>query len=116
MSKLKKVDRHHLLWLRTEWNKGYCHALRSHWYLIVDIPRETLHAAIHHNVSMIPTPRGCSAKSAFEQLVYLESFGALHKNDPIEKRLKLLIAMFDCSDPETAEALKRQLDVVRNSY
>ena len=109
----KKIDKHHLLWVRTDWSKGYAHALRGHWYFATDIPRETLHAQIHAELPNIPVPSGQSAKDAYEQVVMLESYGALHKNDPIEKRLRLLIMLFDCTEPKTAEALKRQLDIVR---
>jgi hypothetical protein len=44
----------------------------------------------------------------------LESYGSLHKNDPIEKRLQLLIALFECADSQTTKALRRQLEVVYN--
>ena len=60
----------------------------------------------------VPPPSGRNAKEAFEQLVILERFGALHKDDPIEKRLKVLIALFDCAEPETTEAFRKQLRIV----
>lgn len=112
----KKIDRHHLLWVRTDYSKGYAHALRHHWYFVMDIPRETLHAQIHAGVPNIPAPSGANAKDAYEQVAMLESYGSLHKEDPIEKRLGLLIALFDCCEPETVDALKRQLEVVRTFY
>ena len=53
-----------------------------------------------------------SAKQAYEQVLMLEGYGALHKSDSIEKRIQLLIALFECSDQPTTKALKRQLEVV----
>lgn len=109
----RKLDKHHLCFPRRGWNKGYAHALRHHWYFVTEIPRETLHARIHESVTNVPVPSGQSAKDAYEQVVMLESYGALHKEDPIEKRLGLLIALFDCCEPKTADAFKRQLETVR---
>lgn len=109
----QKLDRHHLLWCRKDWNTGYAHALREHWYLRMTIPKSALHVPIHESVPNIPVPTSSSAKEAYAQLTLLETYGAIHKSDPIEKRLKLLIALFDCQEPETAEALKKQLRVVQ---
>lgn len=112
----KKLDRHHLLFPRKGYSNGYTHALRQHWYFVIEIPRETLHAQIHEAVASIPVPSGLGAKNAYEQVVMLESYGCLHKDDPIEKRLKLLIALFECAEQKTADALKRQLEVARKFH
>lgn len=111
--KKEKVDRHHLLWDKSSWNKGYCKALRSHWYFVVTIPRNTLHAQIHYGITRIPPPRGMMAKDVYEQVIMLESYGSLHKNDSIEKRLNLLIMLFSCAEEETANALRHELDLIR---
>ncbi len=105
-------DLHHLLWPRRDWKGGAIWELRKHWYCSVLVPRDTVHREIHHYVKKIPTPKYCNAKSALAQLNYLEKYGALHKDDPIEKRLKVLIALFECADEETADALKAQLEIV----
>ena len=109
----QRFDKHHLLWCRRDWRTGYAHALREHWYLRMVIPKNTLHARIHESIANIPVPTGVSAREAYTQLMNLETYGAIHKNDPIEKRLKLLIALFDCQEPETAYALKQQLRIVQ---
>lgn len=110
----KGLDKHHLCFPRKDWNKGYAHAIRGHWYFVVEIPKDTLHPEIHHTVPSVPVPRGSSAKDAYEQVVMLESYGVLHKTDPIEKRLRLLVALFDCADQPTADAFKEQLKVITN--
>ena len=108
----KKIDKHHLLFPRHGWSSGYARALRNHWYFAAEIPRETLHAQIHQEVTHIPVPKGALLKDAYEQIIILDSYGALHKSDSIEKKLRLLLALFDCACPEMAEAINAQLDIV----
>lgn len=105
-------DIHHLLWTRKSWKGGAIGQLRMHWYCRMPIPRDTLHKEIHHYIGSIPLPRYHSAKSALQQLEYLEKYGGISKDDPIEKRLKVLIALFECSEDCTADALKIQLAIV----
>lgn len=111
-----KCDIHHLLWTRKSWKSGYIRELRMHWYCRILIPRDTLHKEIHHYIGSIPVPRNISAKSALEQLRYLEKYGGISPDDPIEKRLKVLIALFECIEDCTAEALKIQLRIVNKFY
>ena len=61
----------------------------------------------------VPVPRDYSAEQALEQLLMLESANALHEDDPIEKRLKLLASLFDCIDQPTADGFRKQLELVR---
>lgn len=68
---------------------------------------------IHSEVSHIPVPRNSSIKSALEQLKLLEQRGGICQEDSIEKRLMVLHALFDCIEPATADALKKQLEIVR---
>lgn len=105
-------DVHHLLWTGRKWGYGYLASLRQYWYCKIEIKRDTLHRYIHENISMIPTPRPQSAKDALSQLQYLDKYGALHNDDTIEKRLELLIALFECVEPRTANGLKRELEIV----
>lgn len=105
-------DRHHLCWTRRKWGTGYLCQLRLHHYCIVAIPRDTLHRYIHSEMCFIPIPEQNSAKFALEHLGYLESVGAISDNDPIEKRLKVLAALFDCTDQKTADAFREQLRIV----
>ncbi len=112
-SKLTCTDRHHLLYQRRHWQKGYLSELRLFWYCIILIQKDPLHRLIHEYVGDVPTPREVSAKEALKQLRLLEKYGAISENDSIEKRLIVLIALFESSDQPTAEALKRQLNIVR---
>lgn len=109
----KSLDKHHVCWPRRVWNVGYAKALRTHWYFMIRIPRKTLHAKIHHEMGEIPIPSGNAARQAYEQVINLERYGALHKDDPIEKRLGLLASLFDCIDQPTADAFRQQLRIVR---
>lgn len=109
-------DNHHICFPRTLWQKGVGIMLRQYWYCIVSIPRETLHQEIHHEVSDIPVPRNSSIMNVLEALNRLAEQGAIHKEDGIERRLQILIALFDCIEPKTTKALKKQLQVVERFY
>lgn len=111
--KVKRTDRHHTLWYKKSYSKGWAKKLRDHWYCIVEIPRDTLHRKIHYEVAYIPVPRAIIIKSALEQLDLLERFGGISNKDDIERRLMVLHALFDCSEPQTADAIRKQLEVVR---
>lgn len=106
-------DCHHILWQKNKWRHGYIYELRNHDYCKIYIPRDTLHHYIHANIVEIPVPKSITAKSALEQLKYLEERGAISYSDSLEKRLTVLIALFECADQETADALKKQLKLVR---
>lgn len=116
MSKMKPTDKHHILWYRRDYNKGWAKRLRDHPYCSVEIPRDTLHRLIHFEVSHIPVPRVMSIKGALEQLAYLEKYGGISKDDKIDKRLLVLMALFDCVEPKTYEALKKQYETVCEFY
>ncbi len=113
---MKKTDRHHILWYRKEYSKGWAKRLRDHWYLRIEIPRDTLHRQIHYEVAHIPVPRVISIKNAIEQLTLLEKFGGITRKDNLEKRLLVLLALFDCAEPATHNALKKQYDIVCKFY
>lgn len=87
--------------------------LRRHHYCIVCIPKDTVHKHIHNSIPFIPPPREITAGSALEQLALLERFGGISQSDPIEKRLLVLAALFDCVDQATADAFRKQLEIVR---
>lgn len=109
-------DTHHIFWCRKDYQRGWAKKLRDHWYCRVDIPMNTLHHHIHEGVSRVPPPRAISIKDALYQLELLERHGAIHPYDNIEKRLYLLLALFDCCEPETYNALKKQYDIVRKHF
>ena len=108
-----KFDRHHLCFIKRKWSNGPVYALRQFHYCIMLLPRTTLHRYIHENMAHIPVPSELAAKGALEQLRYLEKYGAIHDDDPIEKRLTLLAALFDCIAQPTADGFRYQLEVVR---
>lgn len=64
----------------------------------------------------IPVPKAVNIKSALEQLGALERFGGISREDTIEKRLRVLMVLFDCVEPETYGAIKRQYDIVKEFY
>lgn len=108
-------DTHHLLWYKREYNKGWAKRIRDHWYCRVGIPRDTLHRKIHCEVAHIPVPKVFVIKDALYQLELLERFGGISRDDPIEKRLQVLMALFDCVEPKTYEALKKQYEVCKQN-
>lgn len=116
MKKVKPTDRHHILWYRRDYSKGWAKRLRDHWYCSVEIPRDTLHHQIHYEISHIPVPRVISIKAALEQLALLERFGGINKDDNIERRLMVLCALFECVEPKTFEALKKQYELACKFY
>ena len=87
-----------------------------HWYCKVYIPRDTLHREIHAHISGVPVPKYANIKSVMEQLRMLEYYEAIKDTDNIEKRLNVLIALFECSEGPTADALKKQLEIVHRFY
>lgn len=105
---------HHLCWMRREWSKNEVAAkLRNHPYCIVQIKQDTLHRYIHEHMRSIPIPRECSIEHALEQLELLKRCKGISDTDTLEKRLTILQALFECSDPMTASAFSNQLELVR---
>lgn len=107
-----RQDNHHLCYQKNRWATGYQKELRLFPYCIVLIPKNTLHRAIHSAVEHVPEPRGVNAKAALGQLELLFEQGAIALDDPIEKRLELLAALFDCCEQPTADGFRAQLAVV----
>ena len=107
-----QFDRHHIFYIRKEWSRGPLDELRLHPYCMVPIHRDTLHRFLHTHLACIPAPRMSSAKEALFHLQYLEDYGAIGPDDCIEKRLEVLIALFRYVEEPTAEALKKQLELV----
>ena len=114
--KRKTTDCHHLVWYKRDYSKGWAKRLRDHWYLRVEIPRNTLHRQIHYEVAHIPVPRVISIKNALYQLQILEKHGGIHRDDGIERRLLVLCALFECIEPKTYDALKKQYDIACEFY
>ena len=110
------LDKHHLCFIGRRWASGWLASFRQYWYCTIYIPRDTLHRYIHENIATIPAPRPESAKDALRQLQYLEKYNAIHDEDPIEKRLELIACLFDCTEQRTADAFRRQKEIVQEFY
>ena len=105
-------DKHHILYIRTEWERGRLDELRLHPYCIVDVHRDTLHRYIHTHLACIPAPRERIVQEVLYHLQYLKQYGAITLQDPLEARLKILISLFEGTERSTTEALKWQLELV----
>ena len=106
-------DCHHIFYQRRNWSRGALTVLRQFHYCKVYLPKNTVHRMIHVCVGNISPPKPVNADEALKQLRCLEKYGAISDSDGIEKRLKVLIALFDEVEPGTTLGLKRQLAVVR---
>lgn len=80
--------------------------------MVVEVPISTLHKQIHANLSGIPTIRQSSARMALEELNRLQEFGGLRMDEPLSRRIELLIFMLDGIEPAAVRALKKQLKIV----
>ena len=109
-------DTHHLCYQRKLWHGEALVALRDYWYCKAEVPKNTLHRRIHALVPIVPVPKAVNAKSALAQLRTLERYEVIHEEDTIERKLEVLIALFDYVEQPTADAFKKQLDVVRKFY
>lgn len=110
------LDVHHIFFIGRKWGFGDLASLRQYWYCKISIPRETLHRYIHENLANVPTPKPENAREALRQLRFLDKHGAIHESDDIERRLEIMIALFDCAEPRTTEGLRKQLEIVREFY
>lgn len=114
--KVSPNDTHHIMFTRRRWDTGAAKALREHYYAKALIPKDTLHKAIHAELAYVPVPRKVSIMFALNQLQLLEDYHAISADDSFEKKLKVLIALFECLDEPTAEALRQQLEIVQQYY
>lgn len=104
-------DKHHIFYTRVEYNTGKARLIRYHPYCIVEVPIP-MHRAIHACVGSVPVPKRSLIESAVKELDELIYHWKISPYDPIERRLEVLIGIFDKIDLSTAEALRVQLDVV----
>lgn len=109
----KTRDIHHIFWSRKDWHDGCANLIRDHWYCKVSIPKNTLHKEIHNNVTHVPVPPIGELKRAFSHLAEMEQYGIIKKNDDIERRLVMLIPLFEGT---TKQALQHQFNVVSDFY
>lgn len=110
-------DRHHLLWQAAHYDRGYAKMLRLHPWLIMLIPRDTLHHEIHSKIGDIPTPDIELCKAAYLELVRLEQNEQLDYGTTIEERIDWLLDRFTIDNaPRTHLALLHQKEVVHSFY
>lgn len=107
-----QFDRHHILFIGAEWRRGYLGLLRRYPYCVITLHKNSIHRYIHTHMLRVPVPRESTAKDVIMHLSLLEQYGAITQEDAIEKRLLVLIALFDCAEQPTADALREQLRIV----
>lgn len=110
-------DRHHLLWQAAHYGHGYAKMLRIHPWLIMLIPRDTLHHEIHSKIGDIPVPNDELCKAAYLELVQAETEGLLDYGATAEYRIDWLLNHFTIDNaPLTYLALINQRDVIHSFY
>ena len=106
-------DTHHIFFPKKDYHDHYLKELREFPYCKIALPKTTTHRAIHIAVREVPAPKQVNAYSALEQLKWLTEHGAIKADDPPEKRLDILAALFDCAENETTAALRAQAEMIR---
>ena len=110
-------DRHHLLWQAAHYNCGYAKRLRLHPWLIMLIPRDTLHHEIHCKIGDIPVPNDELCKAAYLELAQAETEGLLDYNSHAEDRIDWLLDHFTIDNaPRTYLALLHQREIIHSFY
>lgn len=109
-------DCHHLLYQRRFWDSGYGKMLRNHPYLKIDIPIATLHAEIHRELFNIPRPKDEELRRAYFVMNVLLECQHISLDDPYYKRLDFLIDIWEKTEPKTADALKKEREIIYNFY
>ena len=106
-------DTHHCFFPRKDYVEDPLDLLRSFYYCKIELPKDTTHSEIHKTILNVPPPDNLGAIRALSGLLLLRRQGGIADDDPAEKRLKVLIALFECSNQPTADALQRQLEIVQ---
>ena len=103
----------HLCYQKKFWRSNHgARALRDFHYCKVKIPRDTLHKKLHALVPFVPVPKSINAECALIELRMLEARHGISKDDGVEKRLRVLAALFDCIEQPTADAFRKQADII----
>ena len=109
-------DTHHLFYVRREWEQGVYAELRKHHYSRALVPKNSLHHDLHVAIKRIPLPEPEVVEEVLRKLDALDEVGALHEEDYIERKLDLFIELFDLKAKATADALRKQLEIVQEYY
>lgn len=111
------LNRHHILWTASQYGRNYARRLRLHKWMVIPIPRDTLHKEIHLNVGCIPMPKGQLCKKAYLELVRLDELGLLDYEASLEDRINWLLDIWSIDEaPRTVLALQHQKQIVREFY
>ena len=109
-------DWHHIFFQKRHWKTDWAKLLRDHSYCGSMLPKHTLHRYIHENIKDIPVPDGKSCRMALEAINNWLETGYISMDSPIEQKLIVLINVFNRLSPETAQALRKQLEIIRNYH
>ena len=108
---MEKLNTHHILYCRRNWNKGYAQKLRSHPYAKIELDKEK-HDKIHHFIFNVPVPNEEECMLAYELLNAELSLGLISLDDSAEDRILFFLCQFAFIE-DTHEALEKQLKIVR---
>ena len=111
---LPECNRHHIFFNKKEWLSSgvWAAKLRQCQWCIVVINFE-LHAYVTLNSPPVPIPPDDAIEQVLYKLGRLVKHGSLNKGTSLERRLEILVRLFEKPAPDTAKALQAQLDVVR---
>lgn len=110
--KRNPYDYHHILYQRKHWQQGWAKILREHPYCGAQIPRNTLHRAIHAKISTIPLPVEGDCKKIFNELCIAEKNQLLSNEDSIGARIDFILERLSPESARCREALQMQKDIV----
>ena len=105
-------DHHHFFYPRSAWNYGPAKKLRNDSYMIVELPRDPVHEAIHSLVPYVPVPDSSVASQVLDKIEFLREKRVVTDNDPPNKRLAVLIGLFSEVDGDVSYALEAQLRII----
>lgn len=109
---LNTKDWHHYFFQKRHWKTGWAKVLREHSYCGAMIPKNTLHRFIHEGVRDVPLADGKSCRIAVGALDNWLEAGYITLEDSAERRLEILANIFNRMSPETANVLRKQLEIV----
>lgn len=115
---MARTNRHHVLYCRNKWSKGYAKRLREFSWLIVEVPMKSLHRKIHDKLDCVPLPKGVRIKEAFVILQGLASEGALKEDASLITRIDVLLCIWDgyTDCRSTCNALRVQRRIAEDYY
>ena len=115
---MPKTNRHHILYCRNTWSKGYAKRLRDFSWLIVEVPMKSLHRKIHDKLVCVPMPKGSRIKEAYVVLSELNEKGVLKNDASLITRIDVLLCIWDgyTDCRSTCKALRVQRRIAEDYY